>query len=112
PHHPESRSGTGRLRSGPRTGRCAGRHTAAKMIQTLIPAPVAAQAHAKGRFGRILNTTLTGRSLLLFLAGLLCAIPGFFGLRWLALMLAWDAAVLLLVVLEILSLPPAHSFRV
>ncbi len=58
------------------------------MIQTLIPAPVTAEVHTKGRFGRIFSTTLTGRSLLLFLAGLLCAIPGFFGLHWLALMLA------------------------
>ncbi len=82
------------------------------MIQTLIPAPVTAQALAKGRFGRFLGTTLTMRSLLLLLAGLFCAIPGFFGLHWLALMLAWDAVVLLLVVVDILSLPPAHSFRV
>src|ERR1039458_1208539 len=81
------------------------------MIQTLIPAPVAAQAHAKGRFGRIFGTTLTMRALLLLLAGLLCAIPGFFGLHWLALMLAWDGAVLLLLVVDILSLPSAHSFR-
>jgi uncharacterized protein (DUF58 family) len=82
------------------------------MIQTLIPPPVTAQAHATGRFGRITGTTLTGRSLLLFVAGLLCAIPGFFSLHWLALMLAWDAVVLLLLVADILSLPPAHSFRV
>ncbi|HVT96757.1 MAG TPA: DUF58 domain-containing protein [Acidobacteriaceae bacterium] len=82
------------------------------MIQTLIPAPVAAQAHSRGRFGRIFGTTLTARSLLLFLAGLLCAIPGFFGLHWLALMLAWDAVVVVLVAVDILSLPPAHSFRV
>ncbi len=82
------------------------------MIQTLIPAPASAQAHDKGRFGRFLGTTLTTRSLLLFLAGLLCAIPGFFGLHWLALMLAWDAVVLILVLSDILSLPPAHSLRV
>ena len=82
------------------------------MIHTLIPPPVAALAHSRGRFGRIFGTTLTGRALLLLLAGLLCAISGFFGLHWLALMLAWDGVVLLLVVLDILSLPPAHSLRV
>ena len=48
----------------------------------------------------------------MLLAGTLCAIPGFFGLHWVALMLAWDAVVLLLVVVDILSLPPAHSSRV
>ena len=75
-------------------------------------APVSAQVHAKGRFGSVLGTTLSGRSLLLLLAGILFAIPGFFGLRWLALMLAWDAMVVVLLVVDILSLPPAHSFRV
>jgi uncharacterized protein (DUF58 family) len=82
------------------------------MIQTLIPPPASAEAHDKGRFGRILGTTLTARALLLLLAGLLCAIPGFFGLHWLVLMLAWDAFVLLLVLTDILSLPPAHFLRV
>ena len=82
------------------------------MIQTLIPLPASAQARCKGRFGRILGTTLTARALLLLLAGLLCAIPGFFGLHWLVLMLGWDALVLLLVLTDILSLPPAHSLRV
>ncbi len=82
------------------------------MIQTLIPPPASAPAHDKGRFGRIFGITLTARSLALFLAGLLCTIPGFFGLHWLFLMLAWDAVVLLLVLSDILSLPPAHSLRV
>ena len=81
------------------------------MIQTLIPAPAAAEACHQGRFGKFLSTTLTARTLLLFLAGLLCAIPGFFGLHWLALMLAWDAVVLILVATDILSLPSAHFLR-
>jgi len=82
------------------------------MIQTLIPPPASAQVHAKGRLGKIFETTLTARSLLLFLAGLLLAIPGFFGLHWLLLMLAWDLVVLVLLIVDILSLPQAHSFRV
>jgi uncharacterized protein (DUF58 family) len=81
------------------------------MIQTLIPAPATAEARYKGRFGKFNGTTLTARTLLLFLAGLLCTIPGFFGLHWLALMLVWDAVVLLLVLTDILSLPPAHFLR-
>ena len=49
---------------------------------------------------------------MLFLAGLLCTIPGFFGLHWLALMLAWDALVLLLVLFDLSSLPPPHALRI
>jgi uncharacterized protein (DUF58 family) len=82
------------------------------MIQTLIPPPASAPAHTRGRFGRFFSTTLTARTLLLLLAGLLCAIPGFFGLHWLLLMLAWDAVVLLLVFADILSLPRAQSLCV
>ncbi len=76
------------------------------MIQTLIPAPASAEARSPGRFGIFGATTLTARSLLLFLAGLLCAVPGFFGLHWVALLLAWDAVVLLLVLFDLSSLPP------
>ena len=81
------------------------------MIQTLIPSPATAEARYKARFGKFLGTILTARTLLLFFAGLLCAIPGFFGLHWLALMLVWDAVVLILVLTDILSLPPAHFLR-
>ena len=82
------------------------------MIQTLIPPPASAEARSRGRWGRVLGTTVTPRALLLLLAGLLCAIPGFFGMHWLVLMLAWDALVLVLVAVDIASLPPAHSLRV
>jgi uncharacterized protein (DUF58 family) len=82
------------------------------MIQTLIPVPAAAEARLPGRFGILSGTTLTGRSLLLLLAGLLCTVPGFFGLRWLPLMLAWDALVLLLVLFDLSSLPAPHALRV
>jgi uncharacterized protein (DUF58 family) len=82
------------------------------MIQTLIPAPAAADARSPGRLGIFSNTTLTARSILLFLAGLLCTIPGFFGLHWLALMLVWDALVLLLVLFDLSSLPPPSALRI
>ena len=82
------------------------------MIQTLIPAPAAADARSPGRLGIFSNTTLTTRSVLLFLAGLLCTIPGFFGLHWLALMLVWDALVLLLVLFDLSSLPPPSALRI
>ncbi|MGD0369708.1 MAG: DUF58 domain-containing protein [Acidobacteriaceae bacterium] len=82
------------------------------MIQTLIPAPATADARSPGRLGVFSNTTLTARSILLFLAALLCTIPGFFGLHWLALMLVWDALVLLLVLFDLSSLPPPHALRI
>jgi len=82
------------------------------MTRTLIPAPAAAQASAPGRFGSWLATTLTARALLLFLAGLLCAVPGFFGLHWLPLLLAWDGLVLILVCVDAASLPAPSTLRV
>ena len=82
------------------------------MIQTLIPAPAAAEARSPGRLGILSSTTLTARTLLLLLAGLLCTVPGFFGLHWLPLMLAWDALVLLLVLFDLSSLPAPQSLRV
>ncbi|MGB9032331.1 MAG: DUF58 domain-containing protein [Acidobacteriaceae bacterium] len=81
------------------------------MIQTLIPAPVTANADSPGRLGIFSNTTLTRRSILLFLAGLLCTVPGFFGLHWLVLMLVWDALVLLLILFDLSSLPPPSALR-
>ncbi|HEX4005091.1 MAG TPA: DUF58 domain-containing protein [Acidobacteriaceae bacterium] len=82
------------------------------MIQTLVPAPAAVEAQPRGRFGRLLGTTLTARALLLLAAGLLWAIPGFFGRHWLPFMVGWDALVAALVVVEAISLPPASAFRV
>src|ERR1700683_1217530 len=82
------------------------------MIQSLIPAPASVNARSPGRLGVFSNTTLTARSILLLLAGLLCTIPGFFGLQWLALMLVWDALVLLLVLFDLSSLPPPHALRI
>src|SRR5580700_9332440 len=73
------------------------------MIQSLIPAPASVNARSPGRLGVFSNTTLTARSILLLLAGLLCTIPGFFGLQWLAL---------LLVLFDLSSLPPPHALRI
>jgi len=74
------------------------------MIDTLIPAPVKAAAHAR-RFGY----ALTSRALLLLLAGCLLALPGFFRPQWVWAMVAWDAAVILLTVFDaaLLSTPAA-----
>ena len=81
------------------------------MIQTLIPAPASADARSPGRLGILSSTTLTARSILLFLGGLLCTVPGFFGLHWLVLMLVWDALVLLLILFDLSSLPPPSALR-
>ena len=82
------------------------------MIRTLIPAPVSAEARYRGRFGSLFGTTLTAATLLLLAAGLLCAIPGFFHLRWLPLMLGWDALVAVLAFADALMLPPPGALCV
>jgi uncharacterized protein (DUF58 family) len=82
------------------------------MIRTLIPAPVGAEARYSGRFGAFFGTTLTAVTLALFAAGLLCAIPGFFHLRWLALILCWDALVAVLAFADARMLPPPAALRV
>jgi uncharacterized protein (DUF58 family) len=82
------------------------------MMQTLIPAPVSAEAQPASRLGKLFGVTLTARALGLLAAGLLCAIPGFFGLHWVVLMLAWDSLVLALVLADALMTPPARALRV
>ena len=81
-------------------------------MQTLIPTPVSAEAQPAGRLGRILGTTLTARSLWLLAAGLLCAIPGFFGLHWVLLVVAWDGLIVALVVADALATPRPGALRV
>ena len=81
-------------------------------MQTLIPAPVSSQAQPAGRLGRILGTTLTARALWLLAAGLLCAIPGFFGLHWVLLVVAWDGLIVALVVADALATPRPGALRV
>jgi uncharacterized protein (DUF58 family) len=77
------------------------------MIQTLVPAPVQAAAHAR-RFGY----ALTPRALLLLVAGCLLALPGFFHPSWIWAMLAWDALVLLLAILDAALLPAPDKISV
>jgi uncharacterized protein (DUF58 family) len=87
------------------------------MIQTLIPPPVRSQAHANGRWGRVLGYALSARTLFLLAAGCLLAIPGFFHpgfhrFGWAWAMLAWDALVLLLAVLDAAMLPAPSSITI
>lgn len=79
------------------------------MIQTLIPTPVNARARARG-FGY----ALTGRALLLLVAGGLLALPGFLNpLRgWVWAMVAWDALVIVLAVVDAVMLPVPSAITV
>ena len=77
------------------------------MIQTLVPEPIKAAARAR-RFGY----ALTPRALVLLVAGCLLAIPGFFHPRWVWGMVAWDALVLLLAVVETATLPRPQQVTV
>ena len=79
------------------------------MIQTLIPAPVKARAEARG-FG----FALTARTLSLLLAGCLLAVPGFFHREWvwIGAMIGWDALVLLLAIIDVLTLPAPSQITV
>ncbi len=81
------------------------------MIQTLVPEPVRAEAHPR-RFGY----ALTRRALILLVAGCLLTIPGFFHPRfhfgWVWAMVAWDALVLLLAVIELALLPRPRQITI
>jgi uncharacterized protein (DUF58 family) len=77
------------------------------MIQTLIPEPVKARARA-----RRLGYALMSRSLLLLLAGCVLAAPGFFHPHWIWAMVAWDALVLLLTVVDAAHLPAPAAITV
>ncbi len=81
------------------------------MIQTLVPAPIRAAARGR-RFGY----ALTPRALLLLVAGCLLAVPGFFHPRpllgWIWAMVAWDALVLLLAILDAAMLPAPAKITV
>jgi uncharacterized protein (DUF58 family) len=82
------------------------------MIRTLIPGAASAQARFQGRFGALTGTTLTAASLALFAGGLLCAVPGFFHLHWLPLMLGWDGLIAVLVLIDAAGLPAPEALRV
>lgn len=77
------------------------------MIDTLIPAPVKAAAHA-----RWYDYALTARALLLLTGGCLLAAPGFFHPRWVWAMVAWDVLVILLAVLDAALLPSPSAITV
>jgi uncharacterized protein (DUF58 family) len=77
------------------------------VTQTLVPPPIRATARAQ-RFGYALSP----RALLLLVAGCLLTIPGFFHPRWIWAMLAWDALVLLLAILDAALLPAPGSITV
>jgi uncharacterized protein (DUF58 family) len=62
--------------------------------------------------GRWFGYALTQRALLLLVVGCLLTIPGFFHSRWGFAMLAWDALVLLLAVLDGARLPAPASIEV
>ncbi|HTV83682.1 MAG TPA: DUF58 domain-containing protein [Acidobacteriaceae bacterium] len=82
------------------------------MIQTLIPAPATAEAQPASRPGRFFGTTLAARALWLLAAGLVWAIPGFFGLHWVLLMLVWDGLMVALVIADVLTVPRPGALRV
>ncbi|HSU19042.1 MAG TPA: DUF58 domain-containing protein [Acidobacteriaceae bacterium] len=74
-------------------------------MQTLIPESASATAKPNGRFGRWAGFGFTPRTLLLFCAGLLLAIPAFWHPRAIGFMLAWDALLLVLCVVDAVRLP-------
>ena len=79
-------------------------------MQTLIPEPVTATAHPKGkRLGRALGFGLTPRTLLLLLVATLLSIPAFLHGRTPWLMFGVDALVLLAAIYDAVSLPAPES---
>lgn len=82
------------------------------MMQTLVPPPVQAQAHALGHRGKFLGYGLTARALVLLACGCLLAIPGFFHSRWVWAMAVWDALVLLLAIWDTAMLPAPQTITV
>jgi uncharacterized protein (DUF58 family) len=81
-------------------------------MQTLIPQPVTAIARPNGRFGRTLGFGLTGRALLLLLAGVLLSIPGFFHPQRLWMMLVWDTVIVMLIAVDLARLPQPGNITV
>ena len=75
---------------------------------SLHPEPVRAACKPRGRFA----FGLTSRTIWLLAAGLLLALPGFFRPTWGYGMLAWDALVLLVVLLDRIRLPLAQQITI
>ena len=79
-------------------------------MQTLIPEPVTAVAHPKGkRFGRALGFALTARTLLLLAAATLLSISAFRHGRTPWVMFGVDALVLLAALYDALTLPAPET---
>ena len=81
-------------------------------MQTLIPESASGTAKPIGRLGRWAGFGLTARALLLFCAGLLLAIPAFWQPRRIGFMLAWDALLAVLCVVDAVRLPRPESLTV
>ena len=81
-------------------------------MQTLIPESASGTAKPIGRLGRWAGFGLTVRALLLFCAGLVLAIPAFWQPRRIGFMLAWDALLLVLCVVDAIRLPRPESLTV
>ncbi len=75
---------------------------------SLHPEPVRSACRPSGRFA----FGLTPRTIWLLAAGLVFALPGFFRATWGYGMLAWDALVLLAVILDGLRLPAAQRITI
>ena len=75
---------------------------------SLHPEPVRSTCRPRGRFA----FGLTSRAIWLLAVGLVFALPGFFRATWGYGMLAWDALVLLAVILDGLRLPTAHEITI
>src|ERR1700712_1067705 len=79
-------------------------------MQTLIPEPVTAVAHPKGkRLGRVLGFGLTPRTMLMLAAATLLSIPAFRHGRTPWLMFGVDALILLAAIYDAFSLPAPET---
>jgi uncharacterized protein (DUF58 family) len=81
-------------------------------MQTLIPESASARAKPIRRLGRWVGFGLTARALLLFCAGLLLAVPAFWQPRRIGFMLAWDALLVVLCLVDAVRLPRPEAFTV
>lgn len=81
-------------------------------MQTLIPEAASGTAKPMGRLGRWAGFGLTARTLLLFCAGLVLAIPAFWQPRRIGFMLAWDALLAVLCGVDAVRLPRPESLTV
>jgi hypothetical protein len=81
-------------------------------MQTLIPQSASATAKPLGKTGRVLGYGLTRLGWLLFVAGLLMAIPAFFHAGRIGFMWGWDVLLAALVLIDVLWLPRPELFTV